>query len=149
MQIRHVWAVGFAVGLMVSSVLAADPPPPALTLTVTNTLKTVTWPRTLLPALEQNALFVATTNLTNFTAVPAAGITASPSGYLYRTATTAPHQFYNLALLQMSSNDLLRANVLNRLAYGPTPDELERVAAIGPEAYIDEQLAPQGIPGGD
>src|SRR5688500_10108867 len=130
MQIRNVWAVGLALGAMVSSVVAADPPPPSLTLTVTNTLKTVTWPRTLLPALEQNALFVATTNLTNSTAVPPAAIAANPSGYVYRTATTAPHQFYSLALLQMSSNDLLRANVLNRLAYGPTPDELERVATI-------------------
>jgi uncharacterized protein (DUF1800 family) len=147
MQIRNVWALGFALGSIVLSLQAADPPPPSLTLTVTNTLKTVTWPRTLLPALEQNALFVATTNLTNFTAVPAAGITANPSGYVYRTATTAPHQFYTLALLQMSSNDLLRANVLNRLAYGPTPDELERVATITPQGYIDEQLAPQNLPG--
>jgi uncharacterized protein (DUF1800 family) len=131
--------------LMCISVFAADPPPPALTLTVTNFQKTVTWPRTLLPALEQNALFVAT-NLTNFIAVPAAGITASPSGYVYRTTTAAPHQFYTLELLQLSSNDLLRANILNRLAYGPTPDELERVTVIGPQAYIDEQLAPQNIP---
>ena len=29
---------------------------------------------------------------------------------------------------------------LNRLTYGPTPDELERVTAIGPQAFIDEQL---------
>ncbi|PYJ03205.1 MAG: hypothetical protein DME25_12915 [Verrucomicrobia bacterium] len=35
--------------------------------------------------------------------------------------------------------------MLNRLAYGATPDELERVASIGPQAYINEQLAPETI----
>ena len=35
-----------------------------------------------------------------------------------------------------STNSLLTATVLNRLAYGPTPDELERVRGIGPDAYI-------------
>src|SRR5258708_38564164 len=45
----------------------------------------------------------------------------------------------------MSSHALLTARVLNRLAYRPTPDELERVAAIGPQAFIDEQLAPENL----
>src|SRR5437870_1218295 len=31
------------------------------------------------------------------------------------------------------------------LAYGPTPDELERVSALGPQAYIDEQMKPESI----
>ena len=39
----------------------------------------------------------------------------------------------------MSSNALLAANVLNRLAYGPTPDDLEQVLP-DPQAYIDDQL---------
>ena len=45
----------------------------------------------------------------------------------------------------MATNSLLVANVLNRLAYGPTPDELERVTAMGASAYISEQLAPESI----
>jgi len=45
----------------------------------------------------------------------------------------------------MSSNNLLIANLLNRIAYGPTPDELERLALIGPQAYINEQLAPENV----
>jgi uncharacterized protein (DUF1800 family) len=44
-----------------------------------------------------------------------------------------------------SSNEVLAATLLNRLAYGQTPDELERVTSIGPEAYIAEQLAPENI----
>jgi uncharacterized protein (DUF1800 family) len=45
----------------------------------------------------------------------------------------------------MASNDLVAATALNRLAYGPTPEEWDRVRAIGPQAYIDEQLAPETI----
>ena len=36
-------------------------------------------------------------------------------------------------------------HVLNRLAYGPTPDELARVETIGARAYIEEQLDPASI----
>ena len=53
--------------------------------------------------------------------------------------------FYRLEVESMKSEDLLATQVLNRLAYGPTPDELERVKAIGAAAYIREQLAPETI----
>jgi uncharacterized protein (DUF1800 family) len=53
--------------------------------------------------------------------------------------------FYTLKPVAMPNNDLLAAIVLNRLAYGQTPDELERVKAMGAEAYIQEQLAPEQI----
>jgi hypothetical protein len=33
-------------------------------------------------------------------------------------------------------------HVLNRLAYGPSPDELGHVLSIGASAYVEEQLAP-------
>jgi uncharacterized protein (DUF1800 family) len=35
--------------------------------------------------------------------------------------------------------------VLNRIAYGPAPGDLEHVKAIGIDAYIDEQLAPEKL----
>ena len=35
--------------------------------------------------------------------------------------------------------------VLNRIAYGPAPGDLEHVEAIGVDAYIDEQLAPEKL----
>ncbi len=68
------------------------------------------------------------------------------SGFLW----TAPFRtdelgFYQLKAVPMASDDLLAATVLNRLAYGPTPDELERVKAAGANAYIQEQLAPELI----
>ena len=37
-------------------------------------------------------------------------------------------------------------HLLNRVSYGPRPDEIERVARMGPDAYIEEQLSPASIP---
>ncbi len=59
----------------------------------------------------------------------------------------APHRFYQATVtaIPMSSNALLSATLLNRLTYGPSPEDIERVAAIGPEQFIAEQLAADGI----
>lgn len=37
-------------------------------------------------------------------------------------------------------------HLLNRIAFGPRPGDLDHVVAIGPERYIDEQLNPSSIP---
>ncbi len=37
-------------------------------------------------------------------------------------------------------------HVLNRLGFGPRPGDFERVSAIGPERYVQEQLHPESIP---
>lgn len=37
-------------------------------------------------------------------------------------------------------------HVLNRIAYGPRPGDIERVKAMGIDRYIDEQLNPERIP---
>ena len=69
-----------------------------------------------------------------------------------RTNNTTSNGFYRVEVVPMdtngaplSANSLLTGTVLNRLAYGPTPDELERVRAIGADNYIQEQLAPESI----
>ncbi|MCC6235423.1 MAG: DUF1800 family protein [Verrucomicrobiales bacterium] len=54
-------------------------------------------------------------------------------------------EILRLRVQTLSSNDLVAANLLNRLAYGPTPDELDRVRAVGPDAYIEEQLHPEKL----
>ena len=46
----------------------------------------------------------------------------------------------------MSSNDLFTATVLNRLTFGPTPEDVEHIRAVGPQAFINEQMAFEGIP---
>ena len=119
---------------------AADLPGPQVSVTSSNTQQKVTW--TPYPAADLYRVFSAgsvTNVFTNDT-------TGAFSGPTWTTTNASPSRFYKVAVTPMSSNALLNANVLNRLAYGPTPDELERVAAIGPQAYINEQLAPDGIP---
>ncbi|MFZ6657639.1 DUF1800 domain-containing protein [Undibacterium sp. TJN19] len=44
------------------------------------------------------------------------------------------------------STDAEALHVLNRLAYGPRPGDLERVKKIGVDAYIEQQLNPQSLP---
>jgi len=64
-------------------------------------------------------------------------------GYEWRTTNPSPSKaFYRVQVTPLNTNALLAATVLNRLTYGPTPDEIERIEAIGPDAYIAEQLAP-------
>ena len=54
--------------------------------------------------------------------------------------------FYRTVARPLSPQELLAATLLSRIAYGPTPDDLERVMAMGPDAYLAEQLAPETIP---
>jgi uncharacterized protein (DUF1800 family) len=71
------------------------------------------------------------------------------SGSFSNLTWTAPigsgNAFHQLEVTPLSSNALLTTTVLNKLAYGPTPELLDRLALIGPQAYIDEQLAPETI----
>ena len=39
-------------------------------------------------------------------------------------------------------------HLLNRISFGPTPKEVQRVRRIGIHAYLNEQLAPQNVPDG-
>ena len=53
--------------------------------------------------------------------------------------------FYRLEALILSNETVRASTLLNRIAYGPTPDELDRLATLGTDAYIEEQLAPEKI----
>ncbi len=132
-------------GLLPVRLPAADAYSGPLRLTIaTNGLKTVSWPRPLVPALEINQLR-AGVQVTNLVPVAPSAINTTTNGYSFSTGVSPDSLFFMLTQGQLSSNALLTANVLNRLAYGPTPDDLERVALIGPQAYIDEQLAPETL----
>lgn len=143
--------------------LAADPPPPVIESFsgsgTTRNLRFTPYPG------AQAYTFYSSTNVdgpfgvnSNFFLAPYITgyttniITNTPVlvtnyGYEWRlTNATAPSGFYDLGVLPLSSQALLVGQVLNRLAYGPTPDELERVNAIGPQAYINEQLNFDSIP---
>ena len=58
---------------------------------------------------------------------------------------TAESGFFRMSATHVSSNVTAGATVLNRLAYGPTPDGLEAYGN-NPQAYVDQQLNMQGIP---
>ncbi len=121
--------------------LASDTPPPILrSLTVSNGVKTFSF--TPAPAIEAYTIRSGT-NLSQPLSNDTSGVL---SGTTFRVTNNQPTRFYNVAATPMSSNALLTANLLNRIAYGPTPDELARVAAIGPQAFINEQLAPEILP---
>src|ERR1700745_4530608 len=42
-------------------------------------------------------------------------------------------------------SDLREVHLLNRLAFGPRPGDIERLKSIGTEQYIKEQLTPKSI----
>jgi uncharacterized protein (DUF1800 family) len=112
-----------------------------LTLDVaTNGTKRVSWPRPLLPALEVNQLSVGPT-IDGLAPIPSDVVVTTPSGYSWTVVNSLDSQFYSLRLEQKTPSSLFSANVLNRVTYGSTPDELEKIITIGPEAYLDEQLA--------
>src|SRR5437870_4211573 len=71
------------------------------------------------------------------------------SGIFSNLTWTAPagesNVFHRLQVQPLSSNALLSATVLSKLAYGPTPDLLDRLGRIGPDAFIAEQLNPETI----
>ncbi len=92
-----------------------------------------------------NAASPLTPNTNFFLAPFVTSISTNGTNYGYEwriTNSTAPSGLYRVQVTPMNSNALLAATVLNRLTYGPTPDEIERISAIGPDAYIAEQLAP-------
>ncbi len=115
-----------------------------LSLIRSNNTKTIVWPRPLIPALETNQLRVGN-EVTAMFPVAASNVHVSAGGYVWGTTNGLPRQFYSLTLGQMNSDKLLSANILNRLAYGPSPDDLEFVSTSGPQTYISQQLAQEAI----
>ena len=60
-------------------------------------------------------------------------------------AATGDSGFYRLEALPLAAETVRASTLLNRIAYGPTPDALDRLATLGTDAYIEEQLAPEKI----
>ncbi|HMJ91756.1 MAG TPA: DUF1800 family protein [Candidatus Acidoferrum sp.] len=119
---------------------AADTPSPSVnSFTVSNGVKTLKF--TPAPSIDFYNILSGSDVAAAFTN----DTTAPISNFTFRVSNNVPVQFYSVAAMPMSSNAVLNANVLNRLAYGPSPDDLQRVATIGAEAYIAEQLASESI----
>jgi len=66
------------------------------------------------------------------------------SGYEWNAPNPGEKSFYQIGATPLESNIVLGAIVLNRLAYGPTPDILSGVLSA-PETFISNQLSPENI----
>lgn len=91
---------------------------------------------------------------TNFYLAPypvrtwATGINAGTNfGYEWRRVGTAsrPSEFFRFAAIPVDSNRVVTTTALSRMAYGPSPDLLERLSVEGPEPWLAEQMAPWSI----
>jgi len=151
----------------VTDLCGSDAPPPVIDqIKSTGSQTTLRFPMypaaqayTILSATNPGSPFALNTNcqlapyitgytvITNNTSNGPVVITVTNLAYEWR-ATNAPKpgEYYRVGITPLTSNAVLTAHVLNRLAYGQTPDELERVTAIGPQAFINEQLNMDGIP---
>ncbi len=128
-----------AVALSLLPCLASDAPPPTISrFTLSNGVKSISFSN-LPPATEQYFIRTSTDVAGAYTNDPG----WVQNGASLRVTNNQPTRFYQLGATPLSSNALLTVNLLNRIAYGPTPDELARVNAMGPQAFITEQLAPQ------
>jgi uncharacterized protein (DUF1800 family) len=123
------------------SLLADTPPPPSITnLTSTGTQRVIKW--TPYPAAKSYTIFSSTNAGGTFTTN--IGTFAGPK---WTGTSASPVNFFKLGVTPLTSNELLTANMLNRMSYGPTPDDLDRILTNGitPDGYIAEQLAPETI----
>jgi uncharacterized protein (DUF1800 family) len=64
------------------------------------------------------------------------GSGAPPSAVLAATSSAVPK----------NPDDKAIVHVLNRLGFGPTPSDVDRVRKIGLDKYIDQQLRPETLP---
>ena len=132
------WFLCLALSLSPTGMLQAgdaNPPAPLLNapVTTTNGQKRVSW--TPYPAAQEFKLL----STPDFSLPYSENFSGNIAGYDW-TGPVAPAGFYRLQVTPLSSNALLSATVLNRLTYGPSPDDVERINSIGPQAFIDEQL---------
>ena len=134
-QYAQIAGLGF---LMVTSICAAELAG-TVELTVTNGTKQLQLP--VVAGVDEFKV-LTTTNLAEPFREAAPG---ALSGYHWEQPGQLGLEFFKVEMRPKDSNALLNATLLNRIAYGPTPDELERLAQIGPDAYIAEQLAAELI----
>lgn len=140
MKLKTGWCAPLFLGIahLFTGISKAADPAASAGIVVTNGTTVVHLP--LVSGVDEFKV-LATTNL----GVPFAPAPGTLSGYEWIEQIAKPFEFFRVQMTTKDSNSIVAATLLNRLAYGPTPDDLERVAQIGPQAYINEQLAPEKI----
>jgi hypothetical protein len=118
-----------------ASAAEANPAPPRITGSLSsNGLPRLAFPY---PAAQEYTVYGAPEAGGPYT-TPVPGLLSGPT---FTVTNPAARGFYQVSVTSMSSNALLSATVLNRLTYGPSPADIARIASIGPEQFIAEQLA--------
>src|SRR5436190_11779566 len=109
-----------SVGLLLAPLSRAVDDDSTIHLSITNGIQTLDLP--LVSGVDEFKI-LGTTNLTAPFSVVGGG---NLSGYTWLQPSVGGLQFYRVEMMPKDSNSVVCANLLNRLAYGPTPDELER-----------------------
>ena len=96
----------------------------------------------MLPSISEYRILGNTT-----LGVPGQPVTGVQAGNRWTAGAAAGGDsgFYRLQALPLARETVRASTLLNRITYGPTPDELDRLASLGTDAYIEEQLAPEKI----
>jgi len=161
-QLVPLAVVGVVTAISFSSVRATEPPPPKIDgIVVTGPQKNLrVTPSPGADAFyfystpDLNSPFVLNTNFvlspyvtgysTNYTTN--GPVTLTNLAYEWRnTNFSGESGFFTLSATSVASNTTLGTTVMNRLAYGPTPDDLPIVLA-DPQSYIDQQVNMGGFP---
>jgi uncharacterized protein (DUF1800 family) len=72
--------------------------------------------------------------------------TALAVGVIASLLLGAERQISSVLAASLPSDDKAIVHVLNRIGFGPRPGDVEKVRAMGLQAYIDQQLHPTRIP---
>lgn len=135
------WAFFFILGPVAGSnfrAADANPAPPRISITSSNGQQRLVFPY---PAAEQYKV-LSGIDPTLPLGTNASGLLIGPT---FVGTNTEASRIYMVNVTPLNSNALLSATALNRLTYGPTPDDLEHIAAVGPQQFISEQLDYNGI----
>src|SRR5262245_42032246 len=137
--------VVLCLGLVSKTVFSQTPP--QISLTISNAQRQISW--SPYPAAHEYKILSSTNLGLGFFEDASGTLGWNSAGYMWTSTNSNALSFYDFQVTPITSNALLTANVLNRLAYGPTPDEMDRIFTgpnpIGPQAFIDEQMAPEKI----
>jgi len=132
--------IGCMLGMALGWVRGVAETPDIFSLTWTNGRPSLEF--RLLPSVSEYRVRVSTT-----LGMPGSPLAGKHLGALWtaEAAAAGDSGFYRLEALPLAAETVRASTLLNRIAYGPTPDALDRLATLGTDAYIEEQLAPEKI----
>ena len=126
----------------ISDLRAAEVNPAPPRITADKTTNGLPWLIFPYPAAQSYQVF-STDDVTNsYTLDTNSGRFLGPT---WIVTNGEPARFYKVSATVMDSNDMFIATILNRLTYGPSPDDIDRIRSIGADAFIAEQMAGEAI----